>query len=72
MRPYLVEWWEARLYYEQNARDIAHQERLVSLELLAMYNRPRSVVDLQVLHDDVLWHVGAFQHELIGPISETE
>lgn len=72
MLPWLVDWWDARLYYERNARDIAHQQRLVSPELLAMYNKPQSVINLQALHDDVLWHVGAFQHALVGPVREAQ
>lgn len=60
-----------RLYYEREARAITHQERVLSRPVLAMYNRPTAVVDLQALHDGVLWHVGAFQHKLIGPIMES-
>lgn len=54
MTSFLVDWWNDRLYYERNGRAIAHQERLVSPELLAMYNRPQSVINLQALHDRVL------------------
>lgn len=52
--PFLVNWWHDRLYYEREAVDIAHQQRALSPELLVMYNRPISVVDLQALHDRVL------------------
>lgn len=71
MMPFLVDWWATRLYYEQEARNIAHQERTMSAELMTTYNRPQAVVNLQQLHDDVLWHVGAFRQELNGPLRGT-
>lgn len=58
LKPYLVEWWDARLYYEHEARDIAHQQRLFSPELVAVYNKPQTVVDLQVLHNRVYQLMG--------------
>lgn len=70
MQPFLVDWWDQRLHYEREARDIEHQRRLLSPELLAMYNKPQAVINLQQLHDDVLWHVGAYRHALIGPPRE--
>lgn len=56
--PWLVDWWDVRNYYIREAADLAHQQRLVSPELLAMFNRPQSVVDLQALHDRVYFLMG--------------
>lgn len=56
--PYLVDWWNDRLYFEWEARNIAHRERVASHDIMAMYNRPQSVVDLQALHDRVLTLMG--------------
>lgn len=56
--PWLVEWWYERLWREKEARAIAHQERLVSAEIMAMYNKPQSVVNLQALRDQTLAILG--------------
>jgi hypothetical protein len=68
---WLVDWWDQRCFLEKERAYLAHAERMASPELMAMYNKPQSVVNLQQLHDDVLWYVGAFGHELIGPTQET-
>lgn len=74
--PFLVDWWDQRQglvrYYSEEGRRIDHERMLASPELLALYNRPQAVINLQQLHDDVLWHVGAFQHALVGPIREAQ
>lgn len=58
MTPWLVDWWGARLYYEHEALDIEHQHRLISTDILSMYNRPQSVIDEQALHDGVYTLMG--------------
>lgn len=55
--PFLVEWWERTLYHEHEGRVIEHAQRLVFPAILAMYNRPQAVINLQALHDRV--------HELV-------
>lgn len=38
-RPFLVDWWDLTMAREREARELDHQQRLLSLELLGMYNR---------------------------------
>ena len=68
MTSFLVDWWNDRMYFERNKRDLEHQERLMSTSIMAMYNKPQAVINLQQLYDDVLWYAGEFKHDLIGPI----
>lgn len=58
MIPFLVDWWGDRLYYEHQARDLAHIERVASHEVMTTYNRPQNVVNLQALHDRVYFLMG--------------
>lgn len=53
MTSFLVDFWYERLYHEQQARGITHQQRMLSAEIMSTYNRPQSVIDLQKLHDNV-------------------
>lgn len=48
---FLVDWWAERLEHEVESRRIAHLERVMSPELMAMANRPQSVINLQRLYD---------------------
>jgi hypothetical protein len=57
--PFLVEFWYTRLYHEQEARRLAHQQRMVSQEIMSTYNRPQSVINLQALRDRVYALMGA-------------
>lgn len=57
MVPFLVDWWHSRQAYRafdaEEAALIHHAERLYSAPLMAMYNKPQSVINLQALHDRV-------------------
>lgn len=46
-----MDWWAERLGYEVESRRIAHLERVMSADLMAMANRPQSVINLQRLYD---------------------
>jgi hypothetical protein len=39
MGPFLVDWWDQVLAHDREARSLAHAQRLLSPELLGMYNR---------------------------------